>query len=61
MGAMTVLHPLHDVMNAHRVLLQVKGTSIGKGVIRCSRPERIDFKVVESRLRDSLRSTGPIC
>ena len=50
-----------DVMNAHRNLLKGKGISIGKGVIRYSKPERIDFGVVESMLRGTVESTGPIC
>jgi uncharacterized protein YdhG (YjbR/CyaY superfamily) len=50
-----------DVMNAHRHLLQGKGISYGKGAIRYSRPEQIDFSVVESMLRDTVLSTGPVC
>ncbi|MEO8354437.1 MAG: DUF1801 domain-containing protein [Chloroflexota bacterium] len=44
-----------DVMNAH------KHISFGKGAIRYSRPERIDFAVVEKMLRATQESTGPIC
>jgi uncharacterized protein YdhG (YjbR/CyaY superfamily) len=33
-----------DVMNAHRDLLKGKGVSLGKGCIRYSKPERIDFQ-----------------
>jgi len=50
-----------DVMNAHRDLLKDKGVSVGKGAIRYSKPERIDFGVVESMLRATLESTGPVC
>ena len=50
-----------DVMDAHRDQLQGKGISVGKGAIRYSRPERIDFGVVESMLRATMKSTGPIC
>lgn len=50
-----------DVMKAHRDLLQGKGISVGKGAIRYSKPERIDFNVVQSMLRDTQRSTGPVC
>ena len=50
-----------DVMNAHRDLLNGKGISLGKGVIRYSRPGRIDFGVVESMLRGTRESTGPVC
>jgi uncharacterized protein YdhG (YjbR/CyaY superfamily) len=50
-----------DVLNAHRDLLKVTGVSIGKGVIRYSKPERIDFKVVEMMLKATQESTGVIC
>jgi uncharacterized protein YdhG (YjbR/CyaY superfamily) len=50
-----------DVMNAHRNLLKGKGISIGKGVIRYSKHERIDFGVVESMLRGTVESTRPVC
>ena len=50
-----------DVMNAHQDLLKGKGISVGKGAIRYSKPEQIDFAVVESMLRGTLESRGPIC
>ena len=50
-----------DVMNAHRHLLKGKGVSLGKGAIRYSKAERIDFNVVESLLRDTQESTEPVC
>jgi uncharacterized protein YdhG (YjbR/CyaY superfamily) len=50
-----------DVMNAHRDQLKGKGVSIGKGAIRYSKRERIDFNVVESMLRATIKSTGPVC
>ena len=50
-----------DVMNAHKDQLKGKGVSIGKGAIRYSKPERIDFNVVESMLRATVKSTGPVC
>jgi len=50
-----------DVMNTHKEQLHGKGISIGKGAIRYSKPERIDFNVVESMLRDTVKSTGPVC
>lgn len=50
-----------DVMNTHKHLLHEKGVSVGKGVIRYSKPEKIDFRVVESMLRGTVESTGPIC
>lgn len=50
-----------DVMNAHQDKLKVKGVTFGKGAIRYSKPERIDFNVVESMLRATVESTGPVC
>jgi uncharacterized protein YdhG (YjbR/CyaY superfamily) len=50
-----------DVMNAHRDLLKGKGVSLGKGCIRYSKPEKIDFQVVEMMLKATRESTGPIC
>jgi len=50
-----------DVMNARKDQLNVKGVSFGKGAIRYSKPERIDFNVVESMLRATVESTGPVC
>ena len=50
-----------DVMNAHKDQLKAKGISVGKGAIRYSKPERINFSVVESMLRDTVKSTGPVC
>jgi uncharacterized protein YdhG (YjbR/CyaY superfamily) len=50
-----------DVMKSHKDQLAGKGVSIGKGAIRYSKPERIDFSVVESMLRATVKSTGPVC
>ena len=50
-----------DVMKTHKDQLKGKGVSIGKGAIRYPKPERIDFKVVESMLRATDESTGPVC
>ena len=50
-----------DVMNAHLDRLKAKGVSLGKGVIRYSKPEKIDFSVVESMLRATSGSRGPVC
>lgn len=50
-----------DVMNAHRYLLNIPGVTLGKGCIRYSKPEKIDFKVVESLLKATVRSTGEVC
>ena len=50
-----------DVMNAHRYLLNVPGITLGKGCIRYSKPEKIDFKVVEKMLKATVESTGEVC
>ena len=50
-----------DVMNSHKDQLKVKGVTFGKGAIRYSKPEWIDFNVVESMLRATEESTGVVC
>lgn len=51
-----------DVMNSHLDRLKAaKGVGLGKGVIRYSKPEKIDFSVVESMLRATSESRGPVC
>lgn len=50
-----------DVMRSHRYLLNVPGVTLGKGVIRYSKPEKINFEVVEKMLRATVESTGPVC
>lgn len=50
-----------DVMAAHRDQLEGKGVSVGKGAIRYSRPERIDYAVVERMLHATRESTGKVC
>jgi uncharacterized protein YdhG (YjbR/CyaY superfamily) len=51
----------NDVVDAHRDLLKGKGVSLGKGCIRYSRPERIDFQIVERILKAAQESSGIIC
>lgn len=50
-----------DVMRAHRYLLNVPGITLGKGVIRYSKPQDIDFAVVEKMLRATVESKGEVC
>ncbi|MBI4468983.1 MAG: DUF1801 domain-containing protein [Acidobacteria bacterium] len=50
-----------DVLDAYRELLKGKGVSLGKGCIRYSKPEKIDFNVVERMLRAAQAATGVIC
>lgn len=48
-----------DVVNEFRTAL--KGCTIGKGCIRFSNPERIDFEVVEKLLRRTAESKSKPC
>lgn len=50
-----------DVVADHRDQLTGKGISVGKGAIRYSKPEHINFDVVASMLRGTVKSTGPVC
>lgn len=50
-----------DVLDTHRLLLNGKGISVGKGAIRYSKPEHINFDVVEMMLMATQASTGVIC
>lgn len=50
-----------EVLDAHRDLLKVKGVSLGKGCIRYSKPEKIDFGVVQKLLEGTIKSTNEIC
>jgi uncharacterized protein YdhG (YjbR/CyaY superfamily) len=48
-----------EVFDASRPRLT--GLSLGKGCIRYSKPEKIDFAVVEDLLDATKESTAPIC
>jgi uncharacterized protein YdhG (YjbR/CyaY superfamily) len=50
-----------DVFKAHADSLKLPGISLGKGVIRYSRPEKIDFNVVKQLLVGTYKSKEPIC
>lgn len=50
-----------DVMDASREALKGKGVSLGKGCIRYSKPDRVDFEVVAQMLRATQESTGEVC
>ena len=50
-----------DVMKKYKDLLKIKGVSLGKGCIRYSKPEKIDFSVVEKLLKVTVESTGVVC
>ncbi len=50
-----------DVMDAHKEQVAGKGISFGKGCIRYSKPERIDFEIVEEMLIATEKSDAPIC
>src|SRR5688500_10518355 len=46
------------VIDAYRD--ELKGQSIGKGCIRYTKPEKVDFTLVEQLLRDTEKAEGPI-
>ena len=48
-----------DVFDAHRPKLG--GLSLGKGCIRYTRTDQIDFDLVQSMLVATVASTGPVC
>jgi uncharacterized protein YdhG (YjbR/CyaY superfamily) len=48
-----------DVMNEYKHLL--KGVSIGKGCLRFSRLEKIDFDVIQKMLTATYQSINSIC
>ena len=50
-----------DVMNTHKELLLLKGASLGKGCIRYSKPEKMDFEVVKKLLVGTVKSANEIC
>ena len=50
-----------DVMRSHRYMLNIPGVTFGKGCIRYSKPEHIDFDVVEKMLKATAESTGEVC
>jgi uncharacterized protein YdhG (YjbR/CyaY superfamily) len=47
------------VLDQHRPSL--KGLNMGKGCIRYSKPEKIDFVLVKQMLEDTLHSDAEIC
>ena len=47
------------VLDQHRPSL--KGLNLGKGCIRYSKPEKIDFDLVKQLLEDTLHSDAEIC
>jgi len=48
-----------DVLDRHRESL--KGINVGKGCIRYTKPEKIDFEIVKELLVDSSQSDDDIC
>ncbi len=48
-----------DVLDKYRN--EMKGLSIGKGCIRYSKPEKLNFDIIEKLLKDTLASKGIIC
>ncbi|MBK9603485.1 MAG: DUF1801 domain-containing protein [Anaerolineales bacterium] len=50
-----------DVMKTYQSQLKIKGVSLGKGCIRYSKPEKIDFELVKKMLQATVESTGVVC
>lgn len=50
----------NDVLLSHRYLLNIPGVRFGKGAIHYSKPDTIDFAVVEKMLRATAESTGEV-
>ena len=50
-----------DVMKTYQSQLKIKGVSLGKGCIRYSKPEKIDFELVKKMLQATVESTGAVC
>ena len=48
-----------DVLDAQREAL--KGINLGKGCVRYTKPEKIDFDIVEKLLKESFLSDSEIC
>lgn len=50
-----------DVMDKYKDQLKGKGISTGKGCIRFSKPDKINFEIVEKLLRETFISTNIVC
>ena len=50
-----------EILDAHRESLNIKGVSLGKGCIRYSKPDKINFEVVKKLLVGTATSTNEIC
>jgi uncharacterized protein YdhG (YjbR/CyaY superfamily) len=48
-----------DVLDAHRD--ELKGISLGKGCIRYTKVQKIDFDLVRRMLQESCASSGVVC
>ena len=48
-----------DVLDSQREAL--KGINLGKGCVRYTKPEKIDFAIVEKLLKESFLSDSEIC
>ena len=50
-----------DVMGKYRALIKTRGVTIGKGVIRYPKPEKINFDLVREMLISTREAQGPVC
>lgn len=48
-----------EVLNRHRA--DLKGLNVGKGCVRYSKPEKINFEIVRKLLSESHQFEGDIC
>ena len=48
-----------DVLNPHRD--RFSPSAIGKGCIRYANPRKIDFDLIETMLKQTAQSRGPVC
>ena len=49
------------VLEKYRDQLEGKGISIGKGAIRFSKTDKINFDIIEKMLQDTFTSTNIVC
>ena len=58
---LTCLTDFEETMEYGGPSYKRKVISLGKGAVRYSKPEHIDFNMVESVLRGTVEWTGPVC
>ena len=51
--------PIASIVNAHRA--ELKGASVGKGCIKYTKPEKLDWDVIAELLADTVNSSEAAC